>query len=123
MTETLLRSSRGFTGATALSVLGPNCSGGHRYVFVADKTDQLGIEHGALIDRDSPGLHKRLLIVNRHLDFQTAEVRTPEPFGDFCRIGEGRGRSHEQARTGLKDLAAKHVALNKLIDAQLAWVS
>jgi hypothetical protein len=119
VTETLLRSSRCFTGATALSVLGPNCSG-QRYVFVADQTDQLGIEHGALIDRDSPGLRKRLLIVNRHLDFQTAEVRTPEPFGDFCRIGEGRGRNHEQARSGLKDLAAKHVALNKLIDAQLA---
>jgi hypothetical protein len=94
VTETLLRSSRCFTGATALSVLGPNCSG-----------------------------RKYLLIVNRHLDFQTAEVRTPEPFGDFFRIGEGRGRNHEQARSGLKDLAAKHVALNKLIDAQLARLS
>ena len=31
--------------------------------------------------------------------------------------------SHEQARSGLKDLAAKHVALNKLIDAQLARLS
>jgi hypothetical protein len=31
--------------------------------------------------------------------------------------------SHEQARSGLRDLAAKHVALNKLIDAQLARLS
>jgi hypothetical protein len=31
--------------------------------------------------------------------------------------------SHEQARSGLKDLAAKYVALNKLIDAQLARLS
>jgi hypothetical protein len=31
--------------------------------------------------------------------------------------------SHEQARSGLKDLAAKNVALNKLIDAQLARLS
>jgi hypothetical protein len=54
------------------------------------------------------------------VDFETTDVRTPEPFGDFCRIGEGRGRNHEQARSGLKDLAAKHVALNKLIDEQLA---
>jgi hypothetical protein len=27
---------------------------------------------------------------------------------------------HDQARTGLKDLAAKHATLNTLIDAQLA---
>jgi hypothetical protein len=31
--------------------------------------------------------------------------------------------SHEQSRSGLKDLAAKYVALNKLIDAQLARLS
>jgi hypothetical protein len=31
--------------------------------------------------------------------------------------------SHEQARSGLKDLAAKHLALNTLIDAQLARLS
>ena len=30
---------------------------------------------------------------------------------------------HEQARGGLKDLAEKHAALNKLIDAQLAKLS
>ena len=40
--------------------------------------------------------------------------------GFFRKVEAG---SHEQARSGLKDLAAKHVALNKLIDAQLARLS
>jgi hypothetical protein len=31
--------------------------------------------------------------------------------------------NHEQARSGLKDLAAKHAALNTLIDVQLAKLS
>jgi len=37
--------------------------------------------------------------------------------------GTIRAGSHEQARSALKDLAATYVALNKLIDAQLARLS
>ena len=49
------------------------------------------------------------------------DIRSPEagePSYGTLRVG-----SHEQARSGLKDLATKHVALNKLIDAQLARLS
>ena len=38
----------------------------------------------------------------------------------FRKVESGR---QEQARSGLKDLAAKHAALNTLIDAQLAKLS
>jgi len=38
----------------------------------------------------------------------------------FRKVEAGR---HDQARSGLKDLAEKHAALNKLIDAQLAKLS
>ena len=38
----------------------------------------------------------------------------------FRKVETGK---HEQARSGLKDLAEKHAALNKLIDAQLAKLS
>jgi len=59
-------------------------------------------------------------------ELKTAVVALKEPtalaqYVDVFRNVEAG--SHEQARSGLKDLAAKYVALNKLIDAQLARLS
>ncbi len=59
-------------------------------------------------------------------ELKTAVVALKEPtalaqYVDVFRKVEAG--SHEQARSGLKDLAAKYVALNKLIDAQLARLS
>ena len=47
-------------------------------VFVADKLDQVGIEHDALVDSEGPQFGVGFWIVDSYVDLEVAEVRPPE---------------------------------------------
>ena len=56
-------------------------------VLVADELDHLLVDHDALVDAHGERLGVGLGIVDRDVDLQRAEVRTPEPLGHLQRVG------------------------------------
>ena len=57
-------------------------------VLETDELHQFSVEHDALVHPDGPRLRVGLRIVDRDVDFESAEIRSPEAFGQLRGVGQ-----------------------------------